>query len=173
MVTYLPIPSPFVRLAGFWVDDALSFAMGWNYFFLMGSLSYLAFGCFDLTNRHSFQHPVRNHRNPRVTHLLDRQSLCSRCDGDLHCPLQVRPANRVLDATNDTSVLNGLTVRYFGVSEFYMSIFKIFLMVMLMMYTFVTMVGGNPREDAYGFRYWEDPVCLFPQFLSLLPLTAC
>lgn len=36
MVTYLPIASPFVRLAGFWVDDALSFAMGWNYFFLMG-----------------------------------------------------------------------------------------------------------------------------------------
>lgn len=36
MVTYLPIASPFVRLSGFWVDDALSFAMGWNYFFLMG-----------------------------------------------------------------------------------------------------------------------------------------
>jgi amino acid transporter len=38
MVTYLPIASPFVRLSGFWVDDALSFAMGWNYFFLMGPL---------------------------------------------------------------------------------------------------------------------------------------
>ena len=38
MVTYMPIASPFVRLAGFWVDDALSFAMGWNYFFLMGNL---------------------------------------------------------------------------------------------------------------------------------------
>lgn len=37
MVTYLPIASPFVRLSGFWVDDALSFAMGWNYFFLMGN----------------------------------------------------------------------------------------------------------------------------------------
>lgn len=36
MVTYMPIASPFVRLSGFWVDDALSFAMGWNYFFLMG-----------------------------------------------------------------------------------------------------------------------------------------
>lgn len=36
MVTYLPIASPFVRLSGFWVDDALSFAMGWNYFFVMG-----------------------------------------------------------------------------------------------------------------------------------------
>ena len=39
MVTYMPIASPFVRLAGFWVDDALSFAMGWNYFFLMCKLS--------------------------------------------------------------------------------------------------------------------------------------
>ena len=36
MITYMPIASPFVRLSGFWVDDALSFAMGWNYFFLMG-----------------------------------------------------------------------------------------------------------------------------------------
>lgn len=28
----------------------------------------------------------------------------------------------------------------------------------LMMYTFVTMVGGNPRGDVYGFRYWKNPV---------------
>jgi amino acid transporter len=55
-------------------------------------------------------------------------------------------------------VLNGLTVKYFGISEFYMSIFKIFLMLGLMMYTFVTMVGGNPDRDPYGFRYWRDPV---------------
>jgi amino acid transporter len=39
-----------------------------------------------------------------------------------------------------------------------MSIFKIFLMLGLMMYTFVTMVGGNPDRDPYGFRYWRDPV---------------
>jgi amino acid transporter len=45
MVTYLPIPSPFVRLAGFWVDDALSFAMGWNYFFLMGEFWLLLYLC--------------------------------------------------------------------------------------------------------------------------------
>lgn len=57
-------------------------------------------------------------------------------------------------------MLNGLTVKYFGISEFYMSIFKIFLMLGLMMYTFITMVGGNPNKDPYGFRYWQDPVCL-------------
>lgn len=38
MVTYLPIASPFIRLGGFWVDDAWGFALGWNYFFLMGML---------------------------------------------------------------------------------------------------------------------------------------
>ena len=37
MITYMPIASPFVRLSGFWVDEALNFAMGWNYFFLMGA----------------------------------------------------------------------------------------------------------------------------------------
>lgn len=39
MVCYMPIPSPFVRLAGHWVDEALSFAMGWNFFLTMGKLA--------------------------------------------------------------------------------------------------------------------------------------
>lgn len=54
--------------------------------------------------------------------------------------------------------MNGLMVRYYGISEFYLSIFKVFLMVGLIAYTFVTMVGGNPHHDVYGFRYWRDPV---------------
>lgn len=28
---------------------------------------------------------------------------------------------------------------------------------MLFFFTFITMVGGNPRHDAYGFRYWRNP----------------
>jgi yeast amino acid transporter len=31
------------------------------------------------------------------------------------------------------------------------------LIFMLFAFTFVTMVGGNPRHDAYGFRYWRNP----------------
>lgn len=63
--------------------------------------------------------------------------------------------------------LNVLTVRYFGISEFYLSIFKIFLMLALMLYTFITMLGGNPQGDRYGFRYWRDPVSLPPAGWSL------
>ena len=28
---------------------------------------------------------------------------------------------------------------------------------MLFCFTFITMVGGNPKHDAYGFRYWREP----------------
>lgn len=38
MVCYAPIPSPFVRLGGVWVDEALSFAMSWNFFLNMALL---------------------------------------------------------------------------------------------------------------------------------------
>lgn len=31
-------------------------------------------------------------------------------------------------------------------------------MLGLIMYTFVTMVGGNPTGHAYGFTYWKNPV---------------
>lgn len=33
MSTYMPVSGGFVRLAGKWVDDALGFTAGWNFFF--------------------------------------------------------------------------------------------------------------------------------------------
>lgn len=32
MNTYMPVAGGFVRLAGYWVDDALGFVAGWNFF---------------------------------------------------------------------------------------------------------------------------------------------
>jgi amino acid permease len=34
---------------------------------------------------------------------------------------------------------------------------KVVLIVMLFCFTFITMVGGNPQHDKYGFRYWKTP----------------
>jgi amino acid transporter len=49
-------------------------------------------------------------------------------------------------------------VRYFGVAEFYLSIFKVLLILMCLSFTIVTMFGGNPLHDRYGFRFWNKPV---------------
>lgn len=32
MTTYMPVTGGFIRLAGHWVDDALGFMVGWNFF---------------------------------------------------------------------------------------------------------------------------------------------
>lgn len=54
-------------------------------------------------------------------------------------------------------MINVLAVRAYGEAEFWLSGGKVILLFMLFFYTFVTMIGGNPKHDAYGFRYWKDP----------------
>lgn len=31
------------------------------------------------------------------------------------------------------------------------------LIFILFAFTLVTVIGGNPKGDAYGFRYWQSP----------------
>lgn len=54
-------------------------------------------------------------------------------------------------------LINVFAVQWYGESEFWLSIGKVILAVGLIFFTFITMVGGNPQHDAYGFRYWNDP----------------
>ncbi|KAH7230011.1 AAT family amino acid transporter [Fusarium solani] len=61
--------------------------------------------------------------------------------------------------------LNIFGVRIYGEGEFYFSLFKIFLIMGLLVMTFVIMVGGNPQGDAIGFRYWKNPG-LFNEYMA-------
>lgn len=55
------------------------------------------------------------------------------------------------------SACNILAVKAYGEAEFWLSGGKVILIMLLYSFTFITMVGGNPQKDAYGFRYWRDP----------------
>ncbi|KAE8413239.1 amino acid permease/ SLC12A domain-containing protein [Aspergillus pseudocaelatus] len=55
------------------------------------------------------------------------------------------------------TVLNSLVVNAYGEAEFWLSGGKVVLIIALFLFTFITMVGGNPKHDAYGFRYWKSP----------------
>ncbi|KAJ0282538.1 hypothetical protein COL940_005090 [Colletotrichum noveboracense] len=55
------------------------------------------------------------------------------------------------------AILNFVAVKFFGEAEFWLSLGKVILIVGLVSYTFVVMVGGNPKHDTFGFRYWYDP----------------
>ncbi|KAF2472783.1 general amino acid permease-like protein AGP2 [Lindgomyces ingoldianus] len=63
------------------------------------------------------------------------------------------------------ALCNVLAVRAYGEAEFWLSGGKVFLIMILFSFTFVTMVGGNPKHDAYGFRYWKEPGP-FAEYLS-------
>ncbi|KAJ5168502.1 uncharacterized protein N7482_004096 [Penicillium canariense] len=54
-------------------------------------------------------------------------------------------------------VLNAFTVKYYGEAEFWLATGKVLLILIVFLFTFITMVGGNPKHDAYGFRYWNQP----------------
>lgn len=54
-------------------------------------------------------------------------------------------------------LINLLAVKAYGEAEFWLSGGKVILIFMLFAFTFVTMVGGNPEHDAYGFRNWNSP----------------
>ncbi|KAK8224905.1 amino acid permease [Phyllosticta capitalensis] len=125
MVCYAPIPSPFVRLAGYWVDDALQFAMSWNFFFNVAFLIPFEIVAFNI--------------------LLTYWTTAVPVEAVIVIVMVIY------------ALLNMISVRYFGVAEFYMSIFKVFLICMLIAFTFVAMLGGNPLGDRFGFRYWNDP----------------
>ncbi|KAL2209861.1 hypothetical protein CC79DRAFT_1347315 [Sarocladium strictum] len=62
--------------------------------------------------------------------------------------------------------LNMVAVRWYGETEFIMGSTKILLLFGLILATFITMVGGNPRGDAYGFRNWANGDFAHPYYTT-------
>lgn len=51
---------------------------------------------------------------------------------------------------------NVFGVNWYGEIEFFSSILKVLLIVGLMLTGLITMCGGNPKGDAFGFRNWSE-----------------
>ncbi|KAJ5689858.1 General amino acid permease AGP2 [Penicillium macrosclerotiorum] len=129
MTTAFPVSGGFIRLAGKWVDDALGFMVGWNFFFYEALLIPFEISAFTLVL--SFWSPTVSEPGP----------VAGICAGIIIC----------------YASLNILAVRAYGEAEFWLSGGKVILIFSLFFFTFITMVGGNPHHDAYGFRFWNNP----------------
>ncbi|KAF8621516.1 hypothetical protein AX15_007745 [Amanita polypyramis BW_CC] len=123
MVTWMPISAAFVRYADHFVDPALGFAMGVNFFVFEAILVPYEIVAFNV-----------------VLHFWTDK-----------IPL----AAVIIMVIGVYALLNVFAVRYYGESEYWLALGKVILIVGLIAFTFVTMVGGNPLHDAYGFRYWN------------------
>jgi len=54
-------------------------------------------------------------------------------------------------------VINFMAVKWYGETEFWAAVGKVLLIIGLLIFTFISMLGGNPEKDRYGFRYWKNP----------------
>lgn len=59
---------------------------------------------------------------------------------------------------------NVFGVNWYGEIEFVSSILKVILIVGLMLFALISMCGGNPKHDAYGFQHWHEGG-LFKEYL--------
>ncbi|CAI6085744.1 unnamed protein product [Clonostachys chloroleuca] len=138
MNTFMPVSGGFIRLAGAWVDDALGFMVGWNYFFYEALLIPFEIVALNL---------VLSFWNEKVTEPGPTAGVC-------------------LGVIITYGILNVLAVGVFGEAEFWLSAGKVLLFFILFGFTFVTMVGGNPQGDAYGFRHFHGAENAFASFRS-------
>ncbi|KAF5373793.1 hypothetical protein D9758_000689 [Tetrapyrgos nigripes] len=137
MVTWIPISSPFIRYADRFVDPALGFSAGINFFIFEASLIPFEVTAFNLV-LHFWTDKI-----PIVAVIcfvlfpeFFRGQVLWRCVSGLY--------------DTKTGLRTGSKE-----SEFWLSTGKIVLAVGLIIFTFITMVGGNPLHDIYGFRFWD------------------
>ncbi|KAI6892956.1 amino acid permease, partial [Hortaea werneckii] len=62
------------------------------------------------------------------------------------------------------ALINLLAVKWYGETEFWAALGKVLLIVGLIIFTFITMLGGNPLGDRFGFRYWKNPGSIKPLY---------
>ncbi|OLN87188.1 General amino acid permease AGP2-like protein 1 [Colletotrichum chlorophyti] len=129
MSTYMPVSGGFIRLAGVWVDDALGFMVGWNYFLYEALLIPFEITALNL---------VLSFWNEKITEPGPTAGIC-------------------IAIIVAYGLMNVAAVGVFGEAEFWLSGGKVLLIFILFLFTFVTMVGGNPAHDAYGFRHFTNP----------------
>ncbi|KAJ7444891.1 general amino acid permease AGP2 [Mycena latifolia] len=122
MVTWIPIASPFVRFADNFVDPALGFCAGINFFIFEAALVPFEVVAFNLVLQF-------------WTDKIPIAAVITVC-------LRFQQSHN-MDVENSSE------------SEFWLAVGKVVLAVGLMSFTFVTMIGGNPLRDTYGFRNWD------------------
>ncbi|KAH8788917.1 amino acid permease/ SLC12A domain-containing protein [Diaporthe sp. PMI_573] len=77
---------------------------------------------------------------------------------------EINPAAWIALAMGICVFLNVVAVKWYGESEFIMASLKVLLLFGLVMVTLVTMCGGNPQKDAYGFRNWGGGNYMIPYY---------
>lgn len=127
MAAYLPHKKGFAGYATRFVDPALGFAVGWNYL-----AKYLIV---TPNNINAAGVVVQYWEKGREVHIGAWMILF----------------------IGFIFLVNFLGVRVFGELEFWFSSIKVIALIGLLLFGIIIDLGGNPKRDRIGFRYWKAP----------------
>ncbi|KAI9927661.1 hypothetical protein MW887_003282 [Aspergillus wentii] len=127
MASWLPLSSGFTGYAVRFCDPALGFAMGWTYWF-----KYIIVTPNQLTAGALV-----------ISYWVDTERVNAGVWITIFLVLIV--------------CINYFGVQFFGEFEFWLSSFKVIVIIGLILLSFILMLGGGPDHDRKGFRYWKEP----------------
>ncbi|KAJ7708880.1 general APC amino acid permease [Mycena rosella] len=137
MTTWAPITGTFPHYASRWVDPAFGFAVGWNYF------------CANATSV-----PVEISAAVILMTFWDK-------DASFHRLFSRTMTSHAAIYTAVIAILicaiNIFGVRFFGESEFFFSVIKLILIIVILFAGLVIDLGGGPDHERIGFKYWVNP----------------
>ncbi|KAI9567933.1 amino acid permease [Boletus coccyginus] len=127
MMAFLPLPGGFIKLAERYVDPAFAFATGWNYWY-----------GWTLTL------PVQ---------LTVSVYIISYWDPTMATMSVVWIPVGLVIAIG----INIFSVGTYGEAEFWFSSIKVLTITGMIIAGIIVDLGGNPKQDLIGFRYWKNP----------------
>ncbi|KAF7561083.1 hypothetical protein G7046_g3070 [Stylonectria norvegica] len=127
MAAWLPISAGFTGYASRFCDPSLGFALGWCYW-----IKYIIVTPNQLTAA-----------------ALTIQFWVDRDD--------VNPGVFIAIFLVLIICINYFGIRFFGEFEFWLSSFKVLVIIGIIIFSLVLALGGGPDHDRRGFRYWKNP----------------
>ncbi|KAK4123009.1 hypothetical protein N657DRAFT_656358 [Parathielavia appendiculata] len=125
MGAWLPMKKSFSGYASRFVDPAMGFATGWNYF---------------------FKYVIVLPNNLTATGIL-----LQKWRPDINVSVWIVVFGVAI------IILNLIHVSFFGEAEFWMSLIKALVIMMLILLCFIIALGGGPNGVRTGFYFWQSP----------------
>ncbi|KAI9054171.1 hypothetical protein LZ554_001342 [Drepanopeziza brunnea f. sp. 'monogermtubi'] len=136
MAAWLPLPSGFTGYATRFVDPALGFCLGWNYW---------------------FKYIIVTPNNLTAASLVIQYWIARD---------KVNPGIFIAIFMVAIMIMNYVGVRFFGEIEFWLSSIKVLVILGLIILSVILAAGGGPNGEATGFKYWKDPGAFHPYILE-------
>ncbi|CAL3972564.1 unnamed protein product [Diplocarpon coronariae] len=127
MATWLPLPGSIPQFCARYVDDALGFAVGWNNWYA-SSITL----CAEIS---------------AAAIVIDYWK------GAEHINVAVWISIIIVIVV----CLNIFAIRIYGEAEFIFASIKILTIIGLLIMALIVDLGGGPKHDRLGFRYWKNP----------------